>query len=182
MKLIEAMKELRLIHKRMSRNTDDITMYASLPSTEKPHFGSDEEQRKEVISKVQANLDLFKRYLQLKRRIELTNLSTIIEIDAKKYSLAELLVIRGARQGLGLGEYILDTFRAMNDENAETRMRNAAPGPGGERPHTVRFYDERKKNELLREWDDFIDKIDGKLEVVNATTDIVEDPGEDFAK
>jgi len=48
MKLVEAMKKLQIITKRMDSNTKDITRYSSIMSNERPEFGSEEEQKKEV--------------------------------------------------------------------------------------------------------------------------------------
>jgi len=45
MKIIEAMKELKLIEKKLKRNREQITQYASQPSNEKPYFKDEQEAR-----------------------------------------------------------------------------------------------------------------------------------------
>ena len=75
MKIIEALKKLKVIEKRMEKNKSQITQYASMISTERPIFDTEEKQRKEVSSLIQANIDLMKEYLDLKGKIEKNNIT-----------------------------------------------------------------------------------------------------------
>ena len=167
MKIIEAMKELRLIEKKIATNCTRITQYASAVSTEKLPFGSEEDQRSEVKSLVQANADLFARYLELKQRIEQTNLITRVKLAGKEWSISQLLVIRRK-----LGQPMLATYNSLNDREARSRMRSAVSGVEGKGVHVIQLYDEREKNERLNYWQDFLESIDARLEVVNATTEL----------
>lgn len=169
MKLIGAMKRLRVIEKRMQSNCTSITTYASSVSTEKPLFETESVQKKEVSSLIQANGDLLKEYLCLKRKIEETNLRTIVEIGGVDYAISDLLVIKRK-----LANNMVRTYRALNDEQGERRKGSAGAGPDGVRPHVVRFYDEKEKNEGLRKWQDLYDNIDSRLETINALTDLIE--------
>lgn len=166
-KLIEAMKELRLIEKKMERNRGYIERYSSVLNTEKPYFGTEAEQRKEVKSYIQANSDLFKRYLELKRAIEITNLKTVIKVEGYEGSISEILVIKRK-----LAKLMEATFASLNDRRAE-RMKAQTPMIDGAQPHIVRLYDEKEKNENIRYWQDLYSAIDARLEVVNATTDLI---------
>lgn len=94
--LIEAMKELKLIEKKMQSNSKKITEYASSLSNEKELFGSAAESR-------------------------------------------------------------LANFRG---EKSDVTV--------------VQHYKERDKNNNLAKWQDFFASIDGRLEVVNATTELIE--------
>ncbi|MHA1817343.1 MAG: hypothetical protein ACTSX1_15180, partial [Candidatus Heimdallarchaeaceae archaeon] len=78
--LVEGMKTLRVIEKKMTHNQSDIQRYASQVSTEKPYFETEEKQAGEVKKLVQANTDLMTRYLNLKQRVEYTNLMTVVEM------------------------------------------------------------------------------------------------------
>lgn len=168
MMLIEAMKELKLLEKRMRDNTEKVAKYSSGLSTEKEVFGSEKKQRQEVSSLIQANMDLFKRYLQLKTAIERTNINTTILFpDIGEFNLTELLAIR-RRMNLP----ITNTFNALNTRDADAKMRSARV-PENVDIQVVRYYDEEEKNNQLRKWMDFFDAIDGKLEVVNATTPLL---------
>jgi hypothetical protein len=172
MKIIEGMKKLRVIEKRMVQNRDRISKYSSSVSTEKPLMNTEDEQRAEIKSLVQANHDLLKEYLDLKCRIERTNLDTKVEVAGFSGSISELLV---ARRKLAL--LMASTYEAMNDSEGSKKLSGygmRSRGDDGARPDLVRFYDEREKNEGLRKWQDIYESIDSRLEVINATTDLVD--------
>ncbi len=169
MKQIEAMKRLRVIEKRMKSNTDSITTYSSSVSTEIPLFKTEDTQKREVANLIQANGDLLKEYLRLKRRIEETNLKTIVEIGGVEHTISDLLIIKRKLAGI-----MVNTYRALNERQGENRKGSAGIGPDGTRPHIIRFYDEKEKNEGLRKWQDLYDNIDSRLETINALTDLVE--------
>lgn len=170
MKLIEAMKELKLIHKKIQDNTKKITEYSSALSSEKPIFGTEEEQRKQVNSYIQSNMDLIKRYCDLKAAIDKTNLNTVVDYNGKEYSIHELIQLKR-----NLASSITSTYTALNTSEADqrrSRMSNATID--GKPIESVRFYDEATKNTTIRSWQEFFSAIDSKLEIINATTDILE--------
>ena len=169
MKLIEAMKRLRVIEKRMESNRVSITEYASKLSTEMPRFQTREAQANEVKSLVQSSNDLCSEYLRLKRAIERTNLETYVELQGERYTIADLLVVKRKMAAL-----MVATYRALNDSAAQTRLRSA-PKFDGETPKVEVLYDEKQKLENVRKWQDLADIIDSRLEVINATTDLVEE-------
>jgi len=80
------------------------------------HISLLKQQTGEVKSLIQANEDLVKEYLNLKKRIELTNLKTQVTIGKNSYALADLLVLRR-----GLSKSMQMTFAALNDNSAEGR-------------------------------------------------------------
>jgi len=170
MMLIEGMKKLRLIEKKMSGNATDITRYSSMVSTERPYFASEEEQKREVAGLVQSNVDLMNEYLTLKRQIEYTNLVVYIRMGDREYSISELLVMKRK-----MAQQMVVTFLAMNDQAGQTRLRNAT-GTTDKQPQVVRLYDESYKNNNLRMWQDLYHEIDSRLEVVNATTVLMPAP------
>lgn len=171
MKIIEALKELKIIEKKMMRNFESITRYSSIVSIERPHFDTEAKQRQEVKSYLQANIDLQERYRDLKKKIERTNLEVKVELLGQKYTLSDLLIIKRK-----IAAMMIKTYRSLNDTAAEQRLINYRSDriSEGERPKVVRFYDEEEKNKMLRHWQDLNDIIDSRLEVINATTDLIE--------
>lgn len=167
MKLIEAMKKLKVIEKRIIANSHQIQEYSSCVSTEKFAFETEDAQRGQVKGLLQSCEDLFQEYLELKQRIELTNLKVIVEIGGKKRTISDLLVIKRRLANLMLGAYSSLSTRA-----ADTRLRNA-PTIGEQKPQVIRLYREEERNESLRKWQDLVDNIDSRLEVVNATTELM---------
>ena len=72
-----------------------------------------------------------------------------------------------------LADRMVATYRALNDTVARDRLRNA-PKFDGETPKVEILYDERTKLDNIRKWQDLADIIDSRLEVINATTDLIE--------
>lgn len=173
MKLIEGMKKLKVLEKKIDRNTETIQMYASAPSNEKPTFGNELDQRKQVKELIQSNNDLMQEYLNLKKQVDMTNLQTNVTIGKREFKLIDLLVLRR-----GLAKRMARTYSALNTNYADARLsnmqRNIALQQGEKPPHAVRFYDEMEKMEALQDWQSLQDEIEQRLEVINATTELVE--------
>lgn len=169
MTLIEALKQLKVIQKRIQSNANNIQAYASKPSTEKPFFDSENEQKQQVTSLLQSNKDLLNEYMKLKQSLEKSNLEIKVEILGKQYSISELLMLR--RFGC---QWMMTTIQALNDSSANNRLRNAPQDAEGRNAFIERLYDEKDKNKELRSWEDLLNAIDSRLEIVNATTDLVE--------
>lgn len=169
MKIIEGMKELKLLRKKMKKNRELITKYASQVSTEKTYFDNKQAQEKEVKSLVQSNMDMTTVYSSLKLNIEKTNLATEINFKNKKYSVSELLIMKRV-----LCAEIIQTYNSLNDTAANRTLQTRYSGLSGKDAQVERFFSESSKNEELAYWSDFIDSIDSRLEVVNATTDLVD--------
>lgn len=172
MKLVEAMKKLRIIEKRMGENTKSITQYASMLSNERTYFNTDTDQKNKVKELIQSNTDLMKEYLWLKRCIEKTNLETEMEMDGVSYTLSELLVIKRK-----MGAVMLRTFEAMNDQTAKERLvQFRGVASDGKTPNIVRYYQETDKIEGKRQYQNLLDNIESRLEVQNAITELIEVP------
>src|SRR4030042_3057063 len=171
MKITEAMKRLKVIEKRMVGNMQDITRYYSAISSEKLLFQTEDKQKAEVRQLIQANSDLLKEYLVLKKKIEKTNLTITVELGGANYVLSDLLIIKRK-----LAKLMMDTYAAINDSMGEQRLRGASGirDTEGKAPYIVRLYDEKAKNDGRRHWMELYDSIASRLEVINATTDIVE--------
>jgi len=163
------MKKMNIIEKNMDKNNADISKYCGGLSNMKPPFGSDEEQRKEVMKRIQSNSDYIKEYLRLKRQLEFTNLVVKVKINGVNYSLSELLVIKRR-----LGTKMEKTFTSL-DVNRLNNNLNSMRDSENKVPQVVQYYDEKFKNEELRKVQDLIDNITSRLETINATTPIIED-------
>lgn len=172
MKIIEALKEQKRIQAKINRNATQITQYSCKLSNEKPFFDSDEAQTAETYQLIQSNIDLTNRYLWLKRCIDHTNLNSKHEIGGVSYSITDLLNMK--RNGIA---FILSTYNALTDSQVSRRLSSArSTDSNAKQVQIERLYDERGKNEALLKWQELLDNIDSKLEVINATTDLMELP------
>jgi hypothetical protein len=172
MKLIEALKNLKTIEKRIDKNCQQIGEYAAYVSAEPPAFETEERQRQEVTSLVQGNLDLAKEYLRLKTAIEFTNLNTKVSIGQRDNTISELITIRRTS-----GKFVTMTHNALQATKALQKLQQFYQRNNGVNPlepaKVIPLYSEADKNKALREWDEFYSAIDGKLEVVNAETELL---------
>ncbi len=171
MKLIEALKNLKTIEKRIQKGCEQISEYFAYVSVETPHFETQEKQTEQVHSLIQGNLDLAKEYLKLKSAIEHTNLTTKVTIGHRTHTINELITLRRVS-----GKFTLMTYGAINPNGAKTRLQQFYNKSGGVNPiepaRIIVCYKEEDKNKHQQEWTDFLAQIDGKLEVVNAETEL----------
>lgn len=169
MKIIEALKNLKTIQKRMEKNCAEITQYCAYVSTENPAFETEDKQKAEVQSLIQANMDLEVEYLRLKKAIEQTNLNVSVTIGSRTYTITELISIKRVVGRLHTMTYgALDPRAAVQRLNEIYRKGVDAANPA----RVVALYKEEDKNRNLRDWQEFLDQIDGRLEVVNAETEL----------
>ena len=167
MKLIEGMKKLRLLEKKIQQAHQRIGTYASAVSTEKLPYETEEGQRDKVSSLVQSSRDMVYEYLNLKSAIDGTNLETVVTIEGMTLPIHQWIWIRRK-----MGQEVLNTLSAMNENSGRTRLREATTMENS-RPQVLRFYDEEAKLVEIDKWQNIINSIDPRLEVVNAVTDII---------
>jgi len=168
MKMVEALKRLNLVLKRMEAQCGRVTDSASRMSVEVPPLGSDDAHIDKLKSLVQSNLDLAEEYLALKRAIDKTNLSTLVTIDDQTYTITDLLNWKRK-----VGAFVLKTFKSLDDKPTHLKIQQWARVSGDPVPTVVRYFDETAKFQELDKWQSFLDQINGKLEVVNAVTDLI---------
>ena len=174
MMLIEGMKRLKVIEKRMQSNMHDITRYSSGIDTEKEAFGSEAGQKKEVSGLIQSNTDLMEEYMKLKLRVDHTNLQTVVNLEGTDRCLTEWLILK--RKMARMMEY---TFEALNEQTGSMKLRETMRITNTEKqPVLRRYYDEEEKNKKLRVWQDTYNAIDSRLEVINATTPLLDLPSQ----
>lgn len=177
MKIIEAMKEMPLIIKKIEANNSKIGAYASTLSTVTDHpFGSIENQKKEVSSLVQSNEDLVKRYLMLQRSLAYTNTQVKVAVNGEVKTITEWLHIRNAGNisSNGLHGAMLATYNSLNTSVANGMLRNITADLSETTLQVIRCYEQKKADENIERLTDMYDGIDAQLEVTNATTDLIE--------
>lgn len=174
MKLVEALKELKLVEKKIAKNTEQINQYASKLSTEKPQFDTDKEQSAKVQSLIQSNKDLAKFYVEVNNMIAYTNLTTSIDFEGETYRVADLLIY--VRK---MHDPMVKTIEALNETSARFRLKQYSSGiqTGGEKIYVEKFYKEEFKNSEMQR----LEKLDrsrviARLETLNAVTELKDLP------
>lgn len=170
MKIIQALKELPLIEKKIQKNIELIKKYAAAVDNGKVQlfFDTVDAQRQQITSLIQSNNDLVSLKAKIRRDLATTNARTPVTINGKTYTIAEWIELK--QHGL---ENMRNTFAALDDLQATRAAMTAPPNPTTG-VKVVRFYDEVFKNSQLSEVLELQNTIDTILEIVNATTDIIE--------
>lgn len=178
--LTNALKELRLIKKKMRKNVELVRQYSSISSDYELFFPSKEEQKQKVQSLIQAQEDHVKRFLLLKRRVEFTNVMIQTEIDGQKFSMSDLIQIRvqskkeerksnlDLRKVDGVVSLLFRTYNAMSDDYGEEKIR--LRGGAGK---IIRFYDEQEKQEKINRLEEFVENVGDELDTFNTVTKLL---------
>lgn len=168
MKIIEALKELKTIDKRLVKQTQMIKKYASAVDGS-PAFDSEHEQQKEVDGLIQSNKDLVLHRTNLRLRIYAANMRERVNTVMGNITIAEAIILRDA----GIS-YLKNTYEALTQESGRAEFdRTARQGFDPENPPKVkRYYNESSKNDAIALYDEFLGQIDGILEVANAEREL----------
>jgi septation ring formation regulator EzrA len=169
MTITEAMKRIKRNEQLIETNRKKIEEYSSLWSNEKVHFGTVENQKKEIESLVQSCTDLTSESCTLYSMIIHTNTHTMVEISVcnktYRYTIGELLRLK--RKDCTT---MRSVFGSLNDNNAKRSQRNVIASSD---LRIEKFYDEKFKTAGDAFWSDLYNTIDGRLETINATTKLL---------
>ena len=168
MKIIEALKELPLIDKKLAKIAVQIQQYSS--EADNGHmslpFETPEKQAAEVDALVQSTNDLVTRSAHIRRALAMTNADIAVELGGKTRTISEWIAYRDR----GFANQ-LRALQALNDSVARSNLKTA--GFDEEKGIKIaRFYDEKARNEKILAIEELQGQLDAKLEMVNATTDL----------
>jgi len=169
MKIIEGLKEIKLLQKKAEDLREKIRDHSAILSTEKPVY----ENQKDIINGwLQSHHDILERILSLRIRIQDTNLKTpvTIELDGKAVtkSIAEWV---HRRRDLALLEN--DAWRMLTDRNLREGIISQTDGQKI-KIEIVRYFDPMQRDNMKNLYSSEPTMIDSKLEVINAITDLIE--------
>lgn len=185
MYIISALHEIPILTKRIEKQKEDLTKYASSISNFTPEFGSADAQKKEVEKLLQSTLDLIERQRWLKRCIAFTNAVSKIEIDGYTYSVTELLAIKAEAKSISYGgrkmsmetnparDQSCSVYECLNDTNGKSLLAQYNRGNDKDSNSVVLYYDEAKRKARYDKWYDFVSKITSELEIFNARTKLM---------
>jgi hypothetical protein len=169
MKIIEALKAVKELQRKAEDLRTKIQKHSAHLSHETPVY---QNQRQQVSEWLQAHSDLLKEVLDLRVRIQRTNLATpvTIEIDGKSItkSIAEWI---HRRKDLAQLEEV--SWKALTDRGlVESKTRQST----GEilEIKIIRCYAPEERDKKLDVFSNEPHLVDGKLEVVNAVTDLLD--------
>lgn len=170
MKLIQAMKQLKDLAIKAEDLRGKAGQFSADLNIETPTYP---DQRRQIAEWIQSHSDLLKEILRLRVSIQRTNLATpvTIELDGKQVtkSIAEWIHRRRDLAKLEMDMWAKLTDRGLKEQNVQT-----APGGAVTEIRIRRYYDPAEKDRKLALYRSEPSVIDSTLEVINATTELVE--------
>lgn len=170
MKIIEGMKLRKELQEKAEDLREKIQQYCVHMDVETPTYGG--EQKTVVEGWIQAHQDIVKKMRELSIALQRTNLATRVKMQLGgkdvELSIAEWILRRRE-----LAQMEQAAWAALGDRNLKDGVMNTSAGT--QQPvKVVRYYDPRKRDEMVDLFKHEPGMIDRTLEVVNATTDLLE--------
>lgn len=169
MKIIEAMKRVKMNDEKVADLQQKISANSANISIETPLYGNDTDQR--VREWLQSAEDIGQENIRLLVAIQRTNMATPVTITLGDKPVTKTIaewVWRRRRYA----EVDLGTWQKLTDKGIKEGIQQGPTGPIEIK--IVRHYDPMVRDAKLVEYRSEPHLIDGALEIVNATTDLVE--------
>jgi len=169
MKIIEALKK----REDLKRKADDLRALVrdncALSSFDTPKYA---DQKKQVREWIQAHSDVLTEIERLTLAIQRTNLKTIVTIELGT-KVVEKPIAAWILRRRDLAKLELAMWNQLSDRNIKEGFAN---GPSGDpiEIKLARFYDPQERDTRRELYASEPSVIDARLEVVNATTDLIE--------
>ena len=172
MKLIEAMKQIKELKIKAEDLRNKVKQHSADLDFETPVY---KDQARQVKEWIQSHSDVLKEILKLRIMVQRTNLATDVDIQlngkAVRKTIAEWIHRRRDLANEETSMWLSLTDKGLKEGNV---LPSTTPGLPPTPVRLRRYYDpaERDKNiEIYRTEPGVIDRT---LEVVNATTDVIE--------
>ena len=172
MKIIEGMKKIKDLQKKVEDLRDKVKTNCAISSLETPVYGTPLEQTAQVREWIQSHGDILKEILRLRVAIQKTNLATSVEIELGG-KVVNKTIAEWIHRRRDLAKSELTMWSMLTDRNIKEGMVNGPTGTPIE-IKVVRFYDPKERDNKRELYVSEPSVIDGRLEVVNAITDLLE--------
>lgn len=170
MKIIQAMRELRDLAEKAADLRTKVAANCANLSTDTPKY---EDMKQKIREWTQSHEDTLKRILHLRLAIQRTNLLTnvTIELDGKQVTHT---IAGWIHRRKDLAPLALRLWGDIGDGNRREGQVQLAPGADPLMVKIVRHWDPEERDRRLDLYRREPSIIDGHLEIVNATTDLLE--------
>jgi hypothetical protein len=172
MKIIEGLKKTKELQKKLDDIKSKVSNYCSYPSFETAVYGSADAQTRQISEWVQSYSDILKEILRLRIAIQKTNIETKVDIELGGIKVTKTIAEWiHRRRDLAVSESSI--WQSLTDRNLkEGKFRKTT---GEEMELTIiRCYNPVEKDKRLNVLQTEPIVIDGRLEVINAITDLIE--------
>lgn len=172
MKLIQAMKQLKDLNVKAADLREKVGKNCALLTIETPTY---KDQEKQIQEWIQAHHDVLREIMRLRLAVQRTNLLTSVTIELEgKMVTKSLAAWIHRRRDLALQE--MQMWGSLGDRNLKESNVKTSPDGQVTEIRIKRFFDPELRDKRVAAYRSEPSIIDGTLEVVNATTDLMEDP------
>jgi hypothetical protein len=170
MKIIEAMKKVKHLQEKCADLQAKVALYHADLSHETPVYP---DQRAQISEWIQSHFDSVQEIGRLRTAIQRTNIATQVTIEFTAKVSATKSIAEWVHRRRDLAKLDLAIWSKLNDKSLRE---GAMQGTGGNiTPVTIRrYYDPRQRDDFMALYQMEPGLIDSRLEVVNATTDLVD--------
>lgn len=170
MKLIQAMKKLKDLNGKAEDLRKKVAAQHATLSIETPAYA---DPKRQVSEWMQAHADVLKEILHLRVAIQRTNLATPVSVELGGKHVTKSIA-EWIHRRRDLAKLDMAMWQTLNDRGLKDQMAQASPGGPPVEIKVLRHYDPTERDAKLEVYRTEPSVIDGTLEVVNATTDLIE--------
>ena len=169
MKLIEALKQIKDLEKKADDLREKVARNSAYLNIETPTYA---DQKKQIKQWIQSHADILKEILRLRIAIQRTNLASEVTIELNGNSVTKSIA-EWIHRRRDLANDEAKMWRGLTDRNLkEGTMKQSNDQPVEVR--IIRCYEPEERDQKIYNLDSEPSTIDGKLEIVNAVTDLME--------
>lgn len=169
MKIIEAMKKIKTLQEKADDIRKKIGLHSADLDYETPLYG---DQRKQVTEWLQSHFDIMKEILRLRIAIQRTNLDTNVTMTLGEKNVTKTIA-EWIHRRRDLAQMDLQAWKQLTDRGLKEGSFPQSTGHLKE-VKIRRYFDPVERDRMVELFRTEPHVIDATLEVVNATTDIIE--------
>jgi len=173
MKLIEALKKIKDLQRKVDDLREKIRDNCAINSLQEPKYGTEHEQRDKIKEWLQGVEDTLEEVLRLRVAIQKTNLNTPVTIELGGKNVVKSIAAWIHRRR-DLAEEQRKAWACLTDRGIREGHMQVQGSDNPVAVKIVRFYDPDTRDGKLALYRDEPHVIDATLEVVNAVTDLME--------
>jgi hypothetical protein len=181
-KIIQALKKIEDLYVKQSDLRRKISIHCAHRSNESPPYG--DQTRTTVSGWLQSHEDISTEIIRLQLAVQRTNHLTMVTMELGgqhvTHCIAEWIIRRGSKNNTGHGKAGLansdrEAWAALTDRNLQEGFVQDSQGQKVE-VKIVRNFDPAARDKKIELYRSEPSIIDSTLEVVNAVTELIEEP------
>jgi hypothetical protein len=171
MKLIQAMKKLKDLAVKAEDLRAKVGQFCADLTIETPTYT---DQKAQIDSWIQSHSDILKEILRLRVALQRTNIATPVTIVLDNQPVTKSLA-EWIHRRRDLAKQEQEMWGRLTDRNLKEQNLQTTPGGAVTEVRIRRYYDPQLRDQKRDFYRSEPSRIDADLEVVNATTDLIEE-------